>query len=81
MVAHDPYQFDRKQAIEVTIYFYPPDKRPRDVDGMLSSLKPSLDAIAAMIGVDDKIFKHYHLTRCDPIKGGRVVVELDQLPF
>lgn len=77
----DGYQFDPKNSVEVSIYFYPPDKRRRDVDGMLSSLKPSLDAIAKSIGVDDCMFTHYHLTRMEPVKDGAVVIDLDQIPF
>lgn len=43
----------KADALSVTIIFYPPDNRRRDVDGMLASLKPALDGIADIIGVDD----------------------------
>ena len=39
--------------VDVTIVFTPPDRRKRDVDGMLSALKPTLDgiALALLVGV------------------------------
>ena len=41
------------EALAVTAIFTPPDHRPRDIDGMLSSIKSYLDGIADAIGVDD----------------------------
>lgn len=43
----------KTDALSITIIFYPPDNRRRDVDGMLASLKPALDGIADVVGVDD----------------------------
>ena len=37
----------------VAIEFSPPDRRRRDIDNMLSSLKPALDGVAEAIGIDD----------------------------
>ncbi len=36
-----------------TLFSSPPDDRHRETDGMLSSMKPALDGIADMIGIDD----------------------------
>lgn len=41
------------EALRLTIAFFPPDRRPRDTDNMLSSLKASLDGIADITGIDD----------------------------
>lgn len=43
----------KADALRITCVFFPPDKRHRDVDGMLSSLKPALDGISDAIGIDD----------------------------
>lgn len=40
-------------SLAVTATFFPPDMRHRDIDGMLSSIKPYLDGIADVIGIDD----------------------------
>ncbi len=43
-------------ALHVTAEFSPPDARARDLDGMLSSIKPCLDGIADVVGVDDSLW-------------------------
>ena len=74
-------RIDPELDAELSIYFYPPDNRGRDVDGMLSSMKPALDAIAKTIGINDRRFRPVHLYPLDKIDGGRVIVVLDQIPF
>lgn len=59
----------------VSLTFCPPDRRRRDVDGMLSSLKSALDGIADALLVDDNKFD-LSMTVSDPVKGGKVVVEV-----
>jgi crossover junction endodeoxyribonuclease RusA len=43
--------------IKVSIVFVPPDRRRRDVDGMLSAIKSGLDGMAQAMGVDDHRFE------------------------
>jgi crossover junction endodeoxyribonuclease RusA len=76
-----PERIEPTMPAEVTIFFYPPDKRARDIDGMLSSLKPSLDAIAEVLGINDKMFAPFHLYPCEAIKGGQVTIIIEQVPF
>lgn len=59
--------------LTVEITFYPPDKRRRDTDNMLASLKSGLDGIADATGVDDSNW-NYGIARDEPVKGGAVVV-------
>lgn len=66
---------DSDDPITLAIDFYPPDARRRDLDNMLASMKAGLDGIAEALGVDDQRFA-LRLTRCEPVKGGRVVVTL-----
>lgn len=59
----------------VSITFNPPDKRPRDLDNMLASIKSGLDGIAQALGVDDKEWS-LTITKGAPIQGGLVTVEV-----
>jgi crossover junction endodeoxyribonuclease RusA len=61
--------------IMVGLKFFPPDARKRDLDNMLSSCKSALDGMADALEVNDQRFA-FVLRRCDPVKGGRVVVAL-----
>jgi len=63
-------------AIRATVIFHPPDKRRRDIDGMLSSIKSGIDGIADILGIDDS---RWTIAMCkgEPRKGGLVRVELE----
>ncbi len=66
----------------VKIIVQPPDKRKRDVDGILSALKPSLDGIALALQIDDQHFNPIEIVRADVAQGGCVTVVIDDgLPF
>ena len=39
------------------ITFYTPDNRKRDLDNLLSAMKPALDGMAQAMGVDDSCFR------------------------
>lgn len=62
--------------LDVTIIFNPPDKRRRDLDGMLSSVKNFCDGIADSLEVDDSKWS-LALRRGDPIQGGNVRFEIE----
>lgn len=57
----------------VVVTFHPPDKRRRDLDNMLASIKSALDGIAAATGVDDHEWS-LTILRGIPALGGAVVV-------
>jgi len=59
--------------IALAFTFHPPDRRKRDLDNMLSSVKAGIDGIADALGVNDARFE-YALRRSEPVKGGRVVI-------
>lgn len=61
--------------VKVAIEFCPPDRRGRDLDNMLSSLKWALDGIAQALGVNDKRFA-ISMHVAEPCKGGKVVVHV-----
>ena len=62
--------------LSVKIVFHEPNKRARDLDGLLSAMKPSLDGIANALDVDDKRFNPITIERGERIKGGCVRVEI-----
>lgn len=49
-------ELPRVGEIMVSIDFYPPDNRRRDLDGMLSASKNQLDGIADALKIDDSRF-------------------------
>ena len=63
------------EALHLRITFHPPDRRKRDLDNMLSSLKSALDGVRDAVGVDDS---NWELTirRGEKVEGGVVVVEI-----
>lgn len=63
-------------ALKVTAIFSPPDNRGRDLDGLLSNIKPHLDGIADVIGVDDRHWR-LALERADPVTGGNVRIHIE----
>lgn len=64
------------QAIKATIIFSPKTALAYDLDNALASLKPAIDGIAAVVGVDDSRW-NFELCRGLPAKGGRVLILLE----
>ena len=60
-------------AFKVT--FYPPDKRHRDDDNMIGSIKSARDGVAQALNVNDRRFRSSY-TVAEPCKPGRVEIEL-----
>lgn len=56
--------------------FFPPDRRPRDEDNLIASLKSSLDGIAMALNVNDKCFHILEPIVGDAKKPGRVEIDL-----
>ena len=61
--------------VHLRIWFMPPDRRRRDLDNMLASVKAGLDGFADAHEVNDQRFA-FTLHRRDPVKGGLVILEL-----
>lgn len=55
--AMNHYQEKISDKPSVHIEFSPPDRRKRDWDNMLASMKAGLDGIADALGIDDNHFK------------------------
>ena len=68
---------NRPERIPLKITFAAPDRRGRDIDNLLSSLKHSLDGIALGLGVNDKQFRPLSIdVLLDADKKGFVLVEI-----
>ena len=63
--------------VNLAITFHPPDRRRRDLDNMLASIKAGIDGIADALGVDDQHFS-LRLERGEPTKGGEVVAVITE---
>jgi Holliday junction resolvase RusA-like endonuclease len=65
---------DRK--LYLSIDFYPPDRRRRDADNLLASMKAAFDGISAALGIDDSLFVLHPFLRDEVRCGGQVLVKV-----
>ena len=66
---------NRRLALSVT--FYPPDLRHRDLDNLIAALKPYIDGMAEGLNVNDKKIKRIVAEQVEgKFHAGAVVVEL-----
>lgn len=64
----------------VQIMFHAPDRRRRDLDGMLGAIKHHVDGIAKALGVDDSIFRPVSMDwTVDEKRQGFVTVEIQTI--
>lgn len=68
-----PFHAPTDGDVLVTMDFYPPDNRRRDLDGMLSASKSQLDGISDAIKVNDNRFALL-IRKHAPVPNGKVVV-------
>lgn len=59
--------------LRVHLAFFPPDRRPRDWDNLLASMKSGLDGLADATGVDDSRWS-LSFELGEPVPGGQVLV-------
>lgn len=69
--------FIRSHSYLLDITFHPPDKRRRDRDNNLASIKSALDGIALALGVDDNKFDYGYVKRGEPVKGGKIIIKIN----
>lgn len=73
---HTGEWYDLTGSVPVTLTFNPPDNRKRDLDGLLSAMKHSLDGVATALTIDDSRFGPITLRRGERVKDGEVIVEI-----
>lgn len=72
-----PVQIPEAGPLMVTLAFYPPTNRHRDLDNLLASMKASLDGMAEALGVNDSRFGFTLRLQDKDISGkGAVAVEV-----
>jgi len=69
---HEKPKF-KEGPIWLEVLFVPPDKRRRDQDNLIASIKSLLDGVALAWEVDDSRFTGTY-TLCPPEKKGKVVI-------
>jgi len=62
------------KTVLVHLTFVPPDKRRRDWDNLVASMKSGLDGLADAMGIDDSRWRLAFDVSDDPVEGGRVLV-------
>lgn len=64
--------------IHIKLTFYPPNKRPFDLDNMLARMKSGLDGIADSWNINDVRFRPITIDmgEPDPDKLGKVILEI-----
>ena len=65
------------QKVKVHLDFFPPDRRARDWDNLLASMKSGLDGLADAMGVDDSKWRPTFDVSDDPVKDGVVLVSFE----
>lgn len=73
-------KFDVVGRLHLWIDFYAPDKRRRDDDGLLSSMKAARDGIADALGIDDHRFISHPYIKDQTHKGGKVEIRITPAP-
>ena len=63
----------RDGKLHLSVTFCPPDKKRRDLDNMLASIKSGLDGISQATGCDDSLWS-FTIAKADPVTGGKVSI-------
>jgi crossover junction endodeoxyribonuclease RusA len=63
--------------LSVVLAVYPPDRRRRDLDNIPKALLDSLQHAGVI--EDDENIDDLRIIRCDVVRGGRVVVEIETI--
>jgi crossover junction endodeoxyribonuclease RusA len=66
--------------LAVHLRFFPPDRRRRDLDNCIASMKAGLDGLADVLGVDDSRWRLSAEIPVDGAIGGFVKVEVSPWP-
>ena len=77
LTSAEMHQRPHWHAAEVTMTFCPPDKRRRDIDNMIASMKAATDGISDALGIDDSRFVLTY-KRGEPVSKGAVKVQIEE---
>lgn len=62
----------------LVLEFSPPDRRKRDRDNLLASMKSGIDGVCDALGVDDSLFDPLVVSMKGPVKGGAVILRIQE---
>ena len=66
--------------VHAWLTFYPPDKRKRDLDNLLASMKSDIDGVCTGLGIDDSQIKRVTAEWGDLLpKTGKVVLHMAEM--
>lgn len=63
--------------LKITYYFYPPDKRKRDISNYVKALEDAMQDGGAFL--NDSQVDFFSVERGHPIPGGRAVVKIEEI--
>jgi crossover junction endodeoxyribonuclease RusA len=69
----------KSEKISSQYIFHPPDRRRRDMDNFVASMKSYQDGVCEMLGVDDSILEMEKPEWGEVVKGGKVVLTLEEM--
>ena len=75
----DQYGWSISKDLEAKYVFNSPDRRKRDIDNCLAMMKSYQDGVCSAIGIDDSRIKRTVLEWGDVVKGGKVVLRLEEM--
>ncbi len=67
------------EQVAITYTFYPPCVRVRDDDNFIAAMKASRDGVAKALKVDDKRFHTQPVEWGSVVRGGKVILTLEEL--
>ena len=67
------------KKFEAHYTFHPPDKRHRDIDNCLAMMKAAQDGVCEYIEINDNQIKRTILEWGEVVKGGKVILKLEEL--
>ena len=65
-----------QRPLSLTLTFMAPDKRRRDRDNLLASMKSAIDGVCQALGIDDAEFHQVTVGTGQVVAGGRVELEI-----
>lgn len=71
--------FKKNARLQMQLIIHPPDKRGRDMDNILASLKSSLDGVFDGINYNDKQVRRIVLDYADVVPWGKIEVCITEL--
>lgn len=75
-VKHYPHA--KPAALKITMRFYPPTRRPFDIDGLVSRCKAYQDGMFDHLGLDDNLVVSLAARRCEVKKNGAVEITVEE---